>query len=162
MMLIVLIVGNVFFQFYIHKTTALTAWKGGGFGMYTMPHVDGRTVWLELQGDSGTVEIRIYPENRQLREWINGVSLRGGAALQTISTQAESLRYFPDIQRANALIGSVARIRWLNSFTNGITPIDGQTFRSEDIRLRVYDNVQDMRAGILKRVIVLDTSAGHI
>lgn len=162
MLLVGLIVVNVFFQFYTHKTTALTAWKGGGFGMYTVPHPDGRTIWLEMQGKDGVAEIRVYPENENLREWINGVSLRGGAVLQAITTQAALMRYFPDEQKAAALIDRVARIRWLDSFTGGISPKDGETFKPEDIHIRVYDNVQDMQAGTIKRVIVLDTSAGAV
>ena len=160
--LICLIITNVFFQFFTHKTTALTAWKGGGFGMYTAPHPDGRAVWLELQGQDGFVEIRVYPENEDLRNWINGVSLQGGAALRTITTQASLLRYFPDEKNAISLIDSVARIRWLSSLTKGISPKEGQTFKPEDIHVRVYDKVQDMQSGTIKRVIVLDTSAGVI
>ena len=48
-LLVVLVVVNVGLQFYTHKTTALTPWKGGGFGMYTEPHADNRTVWLEMR-----------------------------------------------------------------------------------------------------------------
>ena len=159
-MLICLIIANVIFQFFTHKTTALTAWKGGGFGMYTAPHPDGRTVWLELQGLGGSVEIRVYPENEELRSWINGVSLQGGAALRTITTQAKSLRHYPDEKKATALIDSVARIKWLDSFTKGVTPKESQTFKPEDIHIRVYEKVQDMQSGVIKRVIILDTSAG--
>ncbi len=156
--LVGLIIANAGFQFYTHKTTALTAWKGGGFGMYTEPHADGRTVWLEMRGGNGTVEMRVYPENEELRIWIDGVSLRGGAALQIISSQAEKLRHFPDQQKADALIQNVARIGWLDSITGGVTPKAGKTFKPEDIRVMIYDTVQNMQAKILSRSMVFDTS----
>ena len=160
--LITLIIANAGFQFYTHKTTALTAWKGGGFGMYTEPHADGRTVWLEMRGGNGTVEMRVYPENEELRAWVDGVSLRGGAALQIISSQAEGLRYFPDKQKADALIRSVARIGWLENITGGVAPKAGKTFKPEDISVQVYDTVQDMQAKTLTRSKVFDTlDGGH-
>ena len=160
--LICLIVANAGFQFYTHKTTALTAWKGGGFGMYTEPHADGRTVWLEMRGNDGTVEMRVHPENEELRIWIDGVSLRGGAALQIISKQAEGLRYYPDKEKADALIKSVARIGWLDSITGGVAPKVGKTFKPEDIRVLVYDTVQNMQEKTLTRSKVFDTSDGGL
>lgn len=158
--LVVLIVANVCFQFYTHKTTALTPWKGGGFGMYTEPHADGRTVWLEMQGTGGVAQMRVYPENEGIRAWIDGVSLRGGAALSTISRQAAGLRHFPDDRQANALIQSAARIGWLDQLTGGVKPKEGATFKPEDIRVIVYENMQDMQASKLKRRLIFAMPSG--
>jgi hypothetical protein len=158
--LVVLIIANVCFQFYTHKTTTLTPWKGGGFGMYTEPHADGRTVWLEMQGASGVVQMRVYPENEIIRAWIDGVSLGGGKALSAISNQAAGLRHFPDDKKANALVQSAAHIGWLDQITGGIKPKEGATFKPEDIRVIVYENMQEMRAAKLKRRLVFSTSDG--
>ncbi len=160
--LVVLIVVNVCFQFYTHKTTALTPWKGGGFGMYTEPHADGRTVWLEMQGLNGVVQMRVYPENEIIRTWIDGVSLGGGKALNVISNQAAGLRHSPDHKKANALAHSAARIGWLDQLTGGVKPKEGATFKPEDIRVIVYENMQDMEAAKLTRRLVFSTSGGGI
>ena len=48
--LAVVVAANVLFQAYTHKTTPLLAWKGGGFGMYTEPHAEDRSVWLRFNG----------------------------------------------------------------------------------------------------------------
>jgi hypothetical protein len=158
--LVVLVVANVCFQFYTHKTTALTPWKGGGFGMYTEPHADGRTVWLEMQGASSVVQMRVYPENEIIRAWIDGVSLGGGKALSTISNQAAGLRHFPNEKKANELVQSAARIGWLDQITGGVKPKDGATFKPEDIRVIVYENLQDMNAAKLKRRLVFEMPDG--
>lgn len=159
-LLAVLIVANVCIQFYTHRTTALTAWKGGGFGMYIAPHADGRTVWLELQGANGVAQLRLYPENEGIRRWIDGVSLRGGVTLQKITNQAAGLRHYPRMKDANALIASAARIGWLDDLTGGITPKEGKVFKPADIRILVYENYQDMRVGTLNRRIIFTSSIG--
>lgn len=160
--LVGLIIANVCFQFYTHKTTALTPWKGGGFGMYTETHVDNRTVWLEFEGANGTTQLRIYPENEGIRTWVEGVSLKGGTVLQSITNQAAGLRYYPGSKDADALIASASRIGWLQELTSDVTPKDGKTFKSDDIRVLIYENIQDMQAGVLKRRIVFATSAGGV
>jgi hypothetical protein len=160
MALVVLVVANVVFQFYTHKTTALTPWKGGGFGMYTETHVDNRTVWLTLEGSNGIAEIRVYPENDGIRTWIEGVSLKGGKTLQSISNQAAALRYFPNKTAVTELVHSASAIGWLDMFTGGVIPKEGQTFKPSDIRVMVYETMQDMASQTFKRRIVYASEVG--
>ena len=130
--------------------------------MYTETHVDNRTVWLEMQGVDGIVHLRVYPEHDGIRTWVEGVSLKGGVVLQGITNQAAGLRFFPNDADANRLVNSVAGIGWLDSLTGGVTPKEGQTFKPSDIRVLVYETLQDMRAGTLKRRIVYATEAGGV
>lgn len=56
-------------QLFFYKTSDLTSWRGGGFGMYSDPHPNiSRNVWLTGEGDSRAVAIRLYPLDERLHE----------------------------------------------------------------------------------------------
>jgi len=159
-LLTLVVIANVGWQFYSHKTTTLTPWKGGGFGMYTAPHPDTRSVWLEMDGVTDRAQMRIYPRNRDLHDWIDGVSLRGGAVLRDISLKGASMRYFPRDDTAKALISQAARIGWLDSFTGGVAPKSGKTFAPQDMRIVVYETVYDAHAKTVTRKAIYRSDLG--
>ena len=159
-LLVALITANVCFQFYSHKTTALTPWKGGGFGMYTEPHADTRTVWLEMRSGEDLAQMRLYPENKGIAVWQDGISLKGGQFLKSITNKAAELRFYPRAQDANEIINLASRTAWLDDLTGGLQPQIGNAFLPSDMRIVVYENVQDMTAKTVKRRIVFETQMG--
>ncbi len=87
--------GNVLFQAYTHKTTALLAWKGGGFGMYTEPHAEDCSVWVTFNGTQGTASVRLWPETPEFAAWQAKGGLRGTAFLSGMQTASDRFRYYP-------------------------------------------------------------------
>lgn len=128
---------NVLVQTYMHKTTALTAWKGGGFGMYTEPHPDQRTVLLEIGG--GAAQLVLWPEGGNVSDWAGSLQPQGRKAVLSLQDQAARFRYYPRDRLAAALIDRAARFRWDNSLLNGLTPEQGKTFDASRLTLRVTD-----------------------
>lgn len=56
-----------FAQIYIHVTSDLVSWRGGGFGMYSDPHISGsRYAWIVGVNNNDTLAIRISPIDNRL------------------------------------------------------------------------------------------------
>ncbi len=159
-LLVIVVTANVGFQFYTHKNTALSPWKGGGFGMYTDPHADSRTVWLEMRSGGELAQIRLYPENAIIVNWQDGISLKGGQFLQNITDKAAKLRYYPTTKDADELITLASRIAWLDDLTGGVQPKVGNAFLPYDTRIVIFENAQDMYAKKVTRRIVFETQMG--
>ncbi len=159
-LLVILVTANVGFQFYTHKTTALTPWKGGGFGMYTEPHADSRTVWLEMRSGGELAQMRLYPENQVIANWQGGISLKGGQFLQGITDKAAKLRFYPTKKDADEIITLASRTAWLDDLTGGVQPKIGNAFLPNDMRIVIYENAQDMYAKNVTRRIVFETQMG--
>lgn len=160
-LLVVLVVVNVSLQFYTHKTTALTPWKGGGFGMYTEPHADSRTVWLEMRSGDQLAQMRLYPENKIIADWQDGISLKGGQFLEGITNKAAELRFYPRTKEAEEIINLASRTAWLDDLTGGVQPEVGNAFLPSNMRIVVYENIQDMTAKTLSRRVVFETKMGE-
>jgi len=158
--LIVLVAANVAWQFYTHKTTALSPWKGGGFGMYTEPHSDSRTVWLEMRSGDDLAQVRLYPKKAGIVAWQKGISLKGGQFLQNLTDKAAKLRFYPRVRDADEIITLASRIAWLDDLTGGVQPKIGNAFLPSNMRIIVYENVQDMDAQTVTRRIVFETQMG--
>lgn len=159
--LAVCVAANVLLQAYIHKTTPLLAWKGGGFGMYTEPHAEDRSVWLRFNGADGTADVRIWPETAAFIAWRDKGGLRGTAFLNGISYQAERFRYFPRAGQADALIGMAARLRWPENMVGDVKPAEGKVFKRADISIVVYENRYDVQAQEVTRTSVFDRTGGQ-
>lgn len=156
--LAVLVAGNVVLQAYTHKTTPLLAWKGGGFGMYTEPHAEDRSVWLTFQGAEGTASVRVWPETADYTAWRDKGGLRGAAFLNTITDQAERFRYYPRSGQAESLIGLAARLRWPENMVGDVKPTAGKAFQRNDITVTVYENRYDVQAQKVVRTAVFEQS----
>ena len=160
-LLIVVVAANALFQTYTHKTTALTAWKGGGFGMYTTPHVESRSVWLTFKREDGVVQLRVWPEAQGMTEWRDSLNLSQSGSLGRITSMAEGMSYFPRTSNADPLLELASRIRWREDLRGGMKPADGKTFEEVEISVQVYENEFDIRAGTLTRVQVYDRTGGQ-
>ena len=54
-------------QIYLHTTSDLTSWKGGGFGMYSDAHPNSsRNIWIEGVKDSIYRSVRIHPLDERI------------------------------------------------------------------------------------------------
>ena len=152
--LALLAAGNVALQMFTHKSTALTAWKGGGFGMYTEPHPDSRSVWLTFSTGVETSSLRLWPEAENMTDWRGEVSLKGRKSLGKVTAMAERLRFYPSKEAAHELLALVLRIRWKQELTGGLSPKEGKTFSSEDISLEIFENAYDIKSQRLNRLRV--------
>ena len=147
---------NVFFHIYTHQTTALTPWKGGGFGMYTEPHSDSRAVWVLLSGvdEAGaekTAEVRLYPKSREFRAWQSSVSVAGSKVLERLYVSAEGMRFYPRASNAQNLLDRADRILWPTAVTGGVIPKDERSFAPEDIEIIVLENRFEIESGVINR-----------
>lgn len=154
--LVAIVIGNVVFQFYTHKTTTLTSWKGGGFGMYTDPHSNSRSIWLQVEGQEGMSQFIVYPRSKLHSDWIEASDRRGRAGLRRVSTIAAKMRYYPRRENAEDLIKAASRIAWTPGFVGDLTPKEGQYFKRADYRVLVYENYDDVQNAQIERRKIFD------
>jgi hypothetical protein len=97
-------------QFVLYKTTDLTLWKGGGFGMYSNPHpATSRNVWIVGETSGTNTYYRLHTldfrlkipqiENRELRD-----------SLYDLAEYARKMRYFPSLINKQNLSTSYTRL----------------------------------------------------
>ena len=82
-------------QFVLYKTSDLTLWKGGGFGMYSTPHpVTSRHAWLIGETDGEPTFYRMHHLDERLNlDQLKDESLK--SCLQDFVAEAKYMRYFP-------------------------------------------------------------------
>jgi hypothetical protein len=152
----ILVAANVLIQAYTHKTTPLLAWKGGGFGMYTEPHAEDRSVWLTFRGAEETATVRLWPETPEFAAWQAKAGLRGTAFLSSIRYSAERVRYFPRSGQADELVSLAARVKWPENLVGELKPAEGKVFKRNDITLTVFENRYDVKAQKVIRTPVFE------
>nr|WP_323776592.1 hypothetical protein [Amylibacter sp.] len=156
--LAVLVAVNVPFQVYLHKTTPLLAWKGGGFGMYTEPHAEDRAVWLHLEGKDGTAFVQLWPETPAFVEWREAARVSGGAYLAALTKNAERFRFYPRDVQAARLINQLSRVRWPEALIGQVTPESDSVFKPDRLTLEVYENRFDLESNTVTRESVFKYS----
>ncbi len=155
-----IVAGNVVFQAYTHKTTPLLAWKGGGFGMYTEPHAEDRSVWLMFNGEKGVASVRLWPETPEFAAWQTKAGLRGTAFLSGIQTASNRFLFYPRKKSADEIIGLAARVVWPEEMVGNVRPIDGKVFKRNDISLVVYENRYNVETQTVVRTPVFEQNGG--
>ncbi|WP_069299565.1 hypothetical protein [Neptunicoccus sediminis] len=154
--------GNVLWQIYLHKTTPLLAWKGGGFGMYTEPHAEDRGVWVRLRGaEGGEALVQLWPETAAFSTWRDMAGVRGGAYLAGLTRSAERLRFYPRDSVSDPLIARLARVRWPETLIQEVIPSDGTVFNPATISLEVYENRFNQTEATVSRNLVYKRSGGE-
>lgn len=153
---------NVLIQLWMHRTTPLTAWKGGGFGMYTEPHADARSVWAAFAGEGGTAYLRLWPEDPRLAGWRKSVSTRSADFLSRQVWLAERFRYNPRDGQARTMTENLARVRFPGTVVEGVQPANGKTFASDAITLHVLENAYDIPGAQVARVPVYSFGAEEL
>ncbi|GGA23545.1 hypothetical protein [Neptunicoccus cionae] len=160
--LALIVAGNVIWQIYLHKTTPLLAWKGGGFGMYTEPHAEDRGVWLRLTGASGAEAlVQLWPETAAFASWRDTAGVRGGAYLNGLTRSAERLRFYPRDRVGDPFISRLSRVRWPQTLINTVTPSDGNVFAPSTISLEVYENRYNQTEATVARSLVYQRTGGE-
>jgi hypothetical protein len=144
--LIFLIFANFVVQFVTHKTTALTPWKGGGFGMYTEPHFSNRSVWLTMQTPDEVRHVLLYPHTVNADEVVRADSVRDFNALRKAAWE---FRIFPTDKKAQMFLESAQTISWQPEF-----------IAQEDVQIVVFENRSDLSAKTLRRVPIFTSSDG--
>lgn len=93
------------FQLYLSKTTALSLWKGGGFGMYTELHPNNaRSIWLDL-GDK-QISLNAFKENL-----LHDLNIPENKTLATyIQAQVRKIRYYPTVCKLALLKNDLQKI----------------------------------------------------
>ena len=96
-------------QIHATITGPLTAWKGGGFGMYTTPHgTNDRAVYLHL----GNGVLRLTPPDPAFTAWVATVDPGSAEYLAALARMAAGLRHFPTDAAARRLMDKAARVQW--------------------------------------------------
>lgn len=159
-LLAISVAANVLSQAYTHKTTPLLAWKGGGFGMYTEPHVEDRSLWVTFAGTQGAASVRLWPQSAEFAAWQAKGGLRGTAFLRNMTRASERVLYYPRAKNSNDLISLAARVRWPEDLVGDVMPMEGKVFRPENITLTVYEIRYDVRAQTVTRTVVFEQTGG--
>lgn len=155
-LLALIVAGNVLFQAYTHKTTPLLAWKGGGFGMYTEPHKEDRSVWIMFTGANGKASVRLWPATAEFAAWQDKAGSRGTQFLNRIQGSSERFLYYPRVGQADELIGLAARVRWPENLVGDVAPAEGKVFKTSDISIFVYENRYDVQGQNVGRTAVFE------
>lgn len=160
--LALVVAGNVLWQIYLHKTSPLLAWKGGGFGMYTEPHAEDRGVWLRLKGaDNAEALVQLWPETAEYASWRDMAGVRGGAYLDGLTRSAERLLFYPRDSVSDPFITRLARVRWPDTLIEGVTPSDGNVFAPATISVEVYENRYNQTETKVTRSLVYRRTGGE-
>ena len=99
-------------QMWVSAQGSLTAWKGGGFGMYTAPHINDRQVWLLLPTGHA---IRLHPPTTTTLDWIASLDPGSARFLRRLLDDAEHMRSFPTEAAAASLLRRASRVAWPDS-----------------------------------------------
>ena len=162
-LLAIVVVANVCFQFYVSRTTALTPWKGGGFGMYTDPHADTRTVWMRLSDEEGSHLVRLYPVSDALAEMIARAPLKSHRVLSGLTRDAAAMRYYPTRAKAEALVPAIARFRWPESIVpKSVSPGENGAFARENIAIEVHELRLDIHESEMRLSPIFEASGGGV
>lgn len=149
--LIACLVGVIFLnfmvQFYTHKTTGLISWKGGGFGMYTEPHVINRSLWVEFEEDGETRHFRLAPKPPKRSDVVVDSNVSDFNALVT---RADRFRFFPTERGANKVLDAIRAMQWKDDL-NGM---------SESTSVYILENRSDLKSKTITRSVIFKSGLG--
>jgi hypothetical protein len=96
-------------QFLTSRDGVLSAWKGGGFGMYTSPHgIDARVTFLIVDGHP----LRLAPADPVFAAWAESGDRRSAEYLARLVNLAERMRTYPKAGQADQLMALAVRVVW--------------------------------------------------
>lgn len=142
-------------QFFTSAGGVLTPWKGGGFGMYTTPHgVDSRATFLVIDGKA----LRLAPPDPDFTAWVAEGGPAARAYMKRLEEAANSLRPYPRVAGAEALMAQAARVVWDGDLFGtwgdlGPSPV-------ADMAVTVVEIARRPSAGVIETRVVF-THAGN-
>jgi hypothetical protein len=145
--LVALVLTVAVHQFFASASGVLSAWKGGGFGMYTTPHgVDSRATFLVIDGNA----LRLSPEDPAYTAWVAEGDAAVQAYMNRLQTAADRIRSYPKAEAADALMALAARVIWdgdlLGSWADiGPTPVSDMAIVVVEIARRPSANLIETR-----------------
>lgn len=160
-----LVLGVAAHQFWLSATGPLSAWKGGGFGMYTTPHINARAVWLHLPGGQA---IRLHPPTAATLDWIDSSAPAGAAHLAALLHAAEVMRTNPTAENASALLRQAAVVKWPAGLDPALGlgwPAAGQDSQRHDLTalsLSVTELARRPFAGQFGQSVIFTLSGGDV
>ena len=125
-------------QFVLYKTSDLTLWKGGGFGMYSTPHpVTSRHAWLIGETDGEPTFYRMHHLDERLNlDQLKDESLQ--VCLQDFVSDAKYILYFPSLASKRELNERYKQLTSLidpNSEEQAIIPLESTKLVVTELRL---------------------------
>lgn len=150
-------------QIWTSAHSLLTPWKGGGFGMYTAPHILARQVWLMLPTGHA---VRLSPLTETTENWVNHMTPNSAAYLWALANEADRFRSYPTPDTATALLTRAARVAWADSLDPALglawpaADQPGQRHAPESLRLVVTELAYHPVAGTMEQK-VLFTQTGE-
>lgn len=153
--LAILISAVALHQFITSQNRVLTAWKGGGFGMYTTPHgVNARATFLIVDGHS----LRLAPLDPAFEAWMDSVHPSSAAFLKRMTEMADEMRTYPRKGNADRLMRAAARVRWDGDLFESWLSVGKQPVSA--MRVVVIEVARRPSVGVIESRIVLDQAGG--
>lgn len=140
------------------NTSALSSWKGGGFGMYTDPHPTRRVVWLGLESADGAWPVKLMLPAERLYKTRAGLGAEDRRAFDAALLLAREMRTYPRDALAANLAEQLRRLEWRLSGTGEVGLVEGAPLAVERFRLEVYELRTDIQAGSIGVEKVYDHS----
>ena len=156
-LLMVVALGIAAVQFWLSNTTPLSRWKGGGYGMYTEPHANDRTVWALIDLAEGRVPVRLFPVSaKATSQPLPTDTLRSFRKAERL---VDRLRFYPRDSLATTIAAHLSSLNWAVDTPGPVAPSQGSLPRSLAIEVHEsgYD-ISEQRA--ISRTIYTWTSTG--
>ena len=138
-------------QFVNSNTSALSSWKGGGFGMYTDPHPNNRTVWLVLESADATHGFRLMPPADGIaaqRERLGGEARH---ALDSAILLANDMLTYPRDELTSEIAARLPQLSWRLTPDGEVSLVEGAPLAVEGYRLQVFElrtSIQSASIGV--------------
>lgn len=159
------VAGVAVHQMWVSSQGALTAWKGGGFGMYTAPHIHDRQVWLLLPTGHA---IRLHPPTPTTLDWIASLDPGSARFLRQLLGDAEHMRSLPNDTAAASVLRRASRVAWPESLDPGLgiawpaANQAGQVHALADLRLSVTELARRPSVGRFEQTEIFALSGQEV
>jgi hypothetical protein len=154
-LLVVVVLAVAAHQYFTSASGVLTAWKGGGFGMYTTPHGSAaRAAFLVVDGNP----LRLAPADPAFVDWAKSVDPASAAYLDDLVDQAEAMQSFPRDAAADKLMRAAARVVWDKDLFGTWTDVGLQPVTSMSVV--VIEVARRPSSGVIDSRVVFDRAGG--
>ena len=154
-LLVIAVLAVAAHQYLTSASGVLTAWKGGGFGMYTTPHgTTARATFLVVDGNP----LRLAPADPAFAAWAESVDPASATYLDGLVDQAEAMRAFPRDAAADRLMRAAARVVWDKDLFGTWTDVGQQPATAMSVV--VIEVARRPSSGVIDSRVVFDRAGG--